>query len=70
MMEEEIMGKQEHIRQLHEKLNDIFMELHSIEVMDERSRDAKQAAILSLISMRKTMENMGLHHAPLKGDPS
>lgn len=56
------MEKQSNIKQLHEKLNDIFMDLHDIEVSDERSREAKQDAILSLISMRKTLEHMGLHH--------
>jgi len=56
------MEKQSNIKQLHEKMNDIFMDLHDIEVSDERSREAKQAAILSLISMRKTLEHMGLHH--------
>ena len=64
------MDKQSDIKQLHENMNDIFMDLHNIEISDERSREAKQDAILSLISMRKTLEHMGLYHCPLKRSSS
>jgi len=60
------MAEKEKIHLLHEKLNDVFMDMNAIQVMDERSREAKQDAILSLVSMRKTLESMGLHHAPVK----
>ena len=60
------MSQRDQICQLHEKLNDVFKDLHDIQVMDEKSREAKQDAILSLIAMRRTMERMGLHHAPTK----
>jgi hypothetical protein len=56
------MAKQSNIKQLHENMNDILVDLHNIQVSDERSREAKQDAILSLISIRKTLEHMGLHH--------
>jgi hypothetical protein len=64
------MSEKEKVHLLHEKLNDVFMDMNDIQVMDERSRDAKQDAILSLIIMRKTLESMGLHHAPMKKVPS
>jgi len=60
------MSEKEKVHLLHEKLNDVFMDMNDIQVMDERSREAKQDAILSLITMRKTLESMGLHHAPMK----
>lgn len=60
------MADKEKIKLLHEKLNDVFMDMSTIQVMDERSREAKQDAIMSLITMRKTLESMGLHHAPMK----
>ena len=57
----------ENIRLLHENLNDVLMNLHTIQVIDERGRDAKQDAILTLVAMRKTMERMGLHHCLREG---
>lgn len=57
------MSKLTQIRQIHENMNDIFTDLHTIHVADQTSWDAKQSAMLSLISMRKTIEAMGLSHA-------
>ena len=61
------MADKEKVKILHEKLNDVLMNLHAIQVWDERGREAKQEAIITLVAMRRTMESMGLHHAPVVG---
>lgn len=61
------MEKQSQINRIHEAMNDIFLELHNIQVCDEQSRESKQSAILSLICIRKIMDNMGMQHGPTKG---
>ncbi len=57
------MDRQTKVNQMHEKLNDAFMDLQGITVVDEQSRESKQCAILSLVAMRKLMEDMGLTHS-------
>ena len=64
------MEDQSQINRIHEAMNDIFLALHAIDVCDPRSRDARQSAIMSLVAMRRNLENLGLHHAPLKKAPS
>ena len=55
--------KQKQIDQAHENLNDIFSDIQQIQVADIAGRDAKQSAIISAISLRKILDNMGLKHS-------
>ena len=56
------MANHEQINRIRETIGDIFSDLHHIQVADERSREAKQDAILLLISMRKILENLSMGH--------
>ncbi len=60
-----MMEKQAQIDQIHEGLNDIYMDLHDISVIDEKSREAKQKALVTLIRMRKIMDANGMAHRQL-----
>ena len=56
-------SRQTQIDQVHETVNNIFMDIQQIRVTSPDSRDAKQAAILDTIVLRKTLDNMGLKHS-------
>ena len=56
------MQDQAKINRIHEIMNDVFLDLHGIQVCDENSRESKQSAILSLIAVRKIMDNIGMRH--------
>ena len=61
------MEKQSQINHIHETIENIFTDLSSIHVCDEQSRESKQHALLSLVSMRRFLDSIGMWHIPSKG---
>ena len=53
---------QDLINEMHQDLNDAFMQMQTIAVCDMRSRDARQAVMEAIVNVRKNMDLMGLLH--------
>jgi hypothetical protein len=53
---------QDLINEMHQDLNDAFMQMQTIAVNDMRSRDARQAVMEAIVNVRKNMDLMGLLH--------
>jgi hypothetical protein len=55
--------KQQQADSLHENINDLFIDLQTLIPADNDSRDVKQAAIFSVIRLRRQLDDMGLKHS-------
>lgn len=60
------MNRQQTIDRLHESMNDIFVNVHSINVRDESSRKAREIAVLKIGVVRRQLDWLGLYHSAQK----
>ena len=56
------MITQAQVNRLHELVNDIYLNIHDIRVIDESGRNARQSAICNTMAARRLIDDMGLRH--------